>query len=78
MLFGTFIGLSPSGKAMDSDSIIRRFESFQPRAVQVYGGIEIMKDRCSNTDGNPSDWITVFIFIATKWRDVHETRTKNC
>ena len=24
------IGLSPSGKAMDSDSIIRRFESYQP------------------------------------------------
>ena len=29
-----YIGLSPSGKAMDSDSIIRRFESYQPRHIE--------------------------------------------
>ena len=28
--FDRFVGVSPSGKAMDSDSIIRRFESFYP------------------------------------------------
>ena len=32
------IGLSPSGKATDSDSVIRRFESFQPRESEAFRG----------------------------------------
>ena len=49
-------GVSPSGKAMDSDSIMRRFESYYPRHFFQTVSRFFRKLFCSDEYGDIAKW----------------------